>query len=146
MEFLSHLVGKPVVASPNVACFLRLPCDLIWQSCSFYLIFCLRVCAMMHCWPLNITPSCTECSSRISKYWWMTAGCSSFVSGKPSKIAFFTNCRVGSQAISLWSSLSWWSGTERVGKSEWNGCTPPLILWLIAHSPLNKLLTWQGIS
>ena len=58
----------------------------------------------------------------------MAAGCSSFVSGTPSKIAFFTNCRVGSQAVSLWSSLSWWSGT-------------PLFLRLIAHSPLNKLLT-----
>jgi len=68
----------------------------------------------------------------------MAAGCSSIVSRKPSKIAFFTNCTIGSQAVSLWSSLSWWSGT---GRNEWRGCTPPLILWLIAHSPLNKLLT-----
>ena len=25
--------------------------------------------------------------------------------------------------------------------SEWHGCTPPLIQWLITHSSLNKLLT-----
>ena len=93
----------------------------------------------MHTLLLNITPSRRESSSRMSKYWWMAADSSSFVSGKVSKIAFFTVCRVGSQAVSLWSSLTWWSGTGRI--SEWHWCTLPLLLWLIAHSPPNTLLT-----
>ena len=53
------------------------------------------------------------------------------------------NCTIGSQAVSLWSSLRWWSGT---GRNKWRGCTPPLILWLIAHSPLNKLLTGYQLA
>ena len=114
-------------------------CSPIWESSIFCLIFCLRVGGIMHGLLLNITPSRRESSSRMSKYWWMAADSSSFVSGKASKIAFFTVCRVGSQAVSLWSSLTWWSGTWRI--SEWHRCTLPLLLWLIAHSPPNKLLT-----
>ena len=40
MEFLRsfhrpHLAGKPVVASPNVGCFLRLKVNKIQKNCSF---------------------------------------------------------------------------------------------------------------
>ena len=50
--------------------------------------------------------------------------------GSHPRLLSLPKCTIGSQAVSLWSSLRWWSGT---GRNEWRGCTPPLILWLIAH-------------
>ena len=41
--------------------------------------------------------------------------------------------------------VPWAGGLEQEG-SEWHGCTPPLILWLIAHSPLNKFLTGYQLA
>ena len=82
----------------TVSCALhKQPCNPMWESCSFCLIFCLRVCGMIHRWPLNITRSCTERNE--------------------------------------WNE-----------RNEWRGCTPPLILWLIAHSLLNKLLTGYQLA
>ena len=117
----------------------RLPVSNIWNTLAQIITF-PRIIAPFLCEKRN---NCPQLLFEDTWYQWIAAGCLSSVSRKPSKIAFFTNCTIGSQAVSLWSPLSWWSGT---GRNEWRGCTPPLILWLIAHSPLNKLLTGYQLA